>query len=245
VSIMTRTDWDTPVKQRIRAEQLALPYKVDAMLTLPGPECLDIQHLLRTGRIDSATSGVAVEHFGMHIPHIRRRLADMRLTRWDVRCMELERLELGGPGSLQFAYLDMCTALTSPLCVWMQRELSRAMRIGGHVSVTFLRQFRRNRLMAHVRDSSLFRGTNFRTGTLDMIRDVYDGEVTQICATLAALTRLSLPTCVLSLRYAEPYTSDSGAYMFAARFEVVDKQPRTVDKVLLERLALVTGNRTM
>jgi len=245
MATMTRTHWQTRVKRQIRSQQLNLPGKVHSVLMLPGPECLDIKQLLNAELIDHDSAGIAVEHFPALSRRIKWRLGRWKLKNWRVFEGELEDLALGPQRPLDFAYIDLCASPTLRLCNWMRHQLSHSLHVGSQLSVTLLRQSRGNRFMQQIRDTAFFQGTTFWSSTQRMLQPLHL-EITDVCVTLTALIRLALPTCMLRARYAEPYESDSGAYMFAVRFEVARKLDQAVPKRLMEQFdALEIGGEIL
>ena len=235
MAVVTRTEWNLPVKRQIRTDQLALPHKVKTVLTLPGPECLDIKQLLETSLIDTDSVGIAVEHFGTHWAKISKYLAAAGLSNWQLRPCDLEEVNLLAGWALDFANLDMCTAPSLGLYHWMRNTLTHSMEVGGQLAITLLRPHRAEPFMARICRPDFFTSTNFLSGTAKMLEPV-NADVSPTCIRLAAVVRLCMPTCVLMPRYFQPYRSDSGAAMLAARFEVVAKAPVTVPRILTQRL---------
>jgi len=228
--------WDTPIKTRLREAQTAIPFTADTALMLPGPECLDIEHMLNEGMLARNSRGYAVEMDAEYSQQMADRMAELGLgaPEWDCLHGRVEDVEVELP--LQFAYLDFCTAPSADICHWMIQQLNDQMTDGSYLSVTWLRNYRRNGFMNDfVRGNHLFRGTDFISTTRTMCE--YTGfDLSPTCLILVALTRLCMPTCILEPSWIEPYRGDGGADMLGAAYRVKQLGERTVPQKLLKRL---------
>lgn len=120
---MSRSQFDNVVKDRVREELFKdLPKKIKSFLTLPGPDCLCIKHLLKNGVITPKTHIWFVEKIKDYISDINRKLNQLKLEAcyWDIA---LHKTSLYECPIFDVAFIDCCGQLTPQIEKWIENQL--------------------------------------------------------------------------------------------------------------------------
>lgn len=150
--------WDTPTKDvprtyvmRKRKIATGRPRAVRTAVTMPGCDMLCSFAGVASGLFTPTTRHLFVEHS----PCVQRRIvrkmrkldtnAEPILWRGGIHNMPLRSLLQNDP--LEFAFIDLCSAINPHIARWFFAELSYAICDGSTLAFTIQRNWRRNQLM--------------------------------------------------------------------------------------------------
>jgi hypothetical protein len=131
--------------------------KVKVALFLPGAQQHCLKVALESGAIDKYTFIIAVEaHKGTATKvssFLRANFVSYYLHRGAVETLWLTGLrQKYNLPLLSYAFADFCGQMTTPLALWIRKELCRNICLGGKIAFTFSSKIRRSRLMTFLKE---------------------------------------------------------------------------------------------